>query len=197
MKTNEPQVTSSNPTTSAVPSPAGATSRPSAQQQQNIYSPASSVSNWSESSIASGAVHHNGQPVRPPRRKKSSKLITDGGLERRKSVRRSQNKNRSSQGKANLRRSMRHSSQRSNASGRIKRSVSERQLGEMLSDHMIDSHHSSGMDKHQQNGDILTKVALPRSKSFMTVPQQNYSISELFEEIKVLVKKEFLDNCTV
>lgn len=143
------------------------------QQQQPIYSP-SSISNWSESSVSSCVQ----TPVRPPRRKKSSKLHHDGGLERRKSVRRSQNKNRASQGKANLRRSMRTASQRSN--GRVKRSVSERQLGEMLAsaDVVVDN-------SAEHNGDILTKVAIPRSKSFMTVPQQNYSIAELFEELKV------------
>lgn len=139
---------------------------------QPIYSPSNtSVSNWSESSVTSG-LH----PVRPPRRKKSSK-IQDGGLERRKSIRRSQNKARSSQGKANLRRSMRNASQRSN--GRVKRSVSERQLGEMLLTDALDSAEQTG------NGDILTKVAIPRSKSFMTVPQQNYTFAELFEELKV------------
>ena len=144
---------------------------------QPIYSPASSVSNWSESSMTSNCQQ---QPVRPPRRKKSSKAQDGGpsGLERRKSVRRSQNKSRSSQGKANLRRSMRSASQRSN--GRVKRSVSERQLGEMLL--------SDALDRPEEttgNGDILTKVAIPRSKSFMTVPQQNYSFAELFEELKV------------
>lgn len=139
---------------------------------QPIYSPSTSVSNWSESSVASSFQ----TPVRPPRRKKSSKA-QDGGLERRKSIRRSQNKTRSSQGKANLRRSMRSASQRS--AGRVKRSVSERHLGEMLL--------SDALDRPDQanDGDILTKVAIPRSKSFMTVPQQNYSFSELFEELKV------------
>ena len=80
-------------------------------------------------------------------------------------------------GKANLRRSMRSASQRS--TGRVKRSVSERQLGEMLSAEMIDG------PSMENGGDILTKVAIPRSKSFMTVPQQNYSFAELFEELKV------------
>ena len=139
---------------------------------QPIYSPSTSVSNWSESSVTSSFT----QPVRPPRRKKSSKAV-DGGLERRKSLRRSQNKIRSSQGKANLRRSMRSASQRS--AGRVKRSVSERQLGEILTDAL------DGPGDQSTNGDILTKVAIPRSKSFMTVPQQNYSFAELFEELKV------------
>lgn len=85
---------------------------------------------------------------------------------------------------------MRQSSQRS-ASGRIRRSVSERQLGEMmlLSTDSTDGGGGNGSTADQlsgsSGGDILTKVAIPRSKSFMTVPQQNYTISELFEEIKV------------
>ena len=70
---------------------------------------------------------------------------------------------------------MRSASQR--GAGRVKRSVSERQLGEMLSADVIDG--------SVDNGDILSKVAIPRSKSFMTVPQQNYSFAELLEELKV------------
>jgi hypothetical protein len=74
---------------------------------------------------------------------------------------------------------MRNASQRSNTSrGVVKRSVSERHLGEILLSDALD-----GADQ-SNNGDILTKVAIPRSKSFMTVPQQNYSFSELFEELK-------------
>ncbi|XP_032778963.2 uncharacterized protein LOC116917561 isoform X2 [Daphnia magna] len=156
------------------PPPPPTSATPVNKIAQPIYSPSTSVSNWSESSVTSSFQ----QPVRPPRRKKSTKPL-DGGLERRKSIRRSQNKTRSSQGKANLRRSMRNASQRSNT-GRVvvKRSVSERHLGEVLT--------SDGLDGPDQsnNGDILTKVAIPRSKSFMTVPQQNYSFSELFEELK-------------
>jgi hypothetical protein len=53
-------------------------------------------------------------------------------------------------------------------------------LGEILLSDALD-----GADQ-SNNGDILTKVAIPRSKSFMTVPQQNYSFSELFEELKVI-----------
>jgi hypothetical protein len=64
---------------------------------------------------------------------------------------------------------MRSSSQRSQ---RVKRSVSDRQLGNLL------------VQTQTSDGDILTKVAIPRSKSFMTVPQ-NYSIDELFDELKV------------
>ena len=155
------------------------------QQQQPIYSPSTSMSNWSESSAQSSRQQQQQQPVRPPRRKKSSKngdgmgmtSGASGGLEKRKSIRRSHSKTRSSMGKANLRRSMRSASQRS--TGRVKRSVSERQLGEMLSAEMIDG------PSMENGGDILTKVAIPRSKSFMTVPQQNYSFAELFEELKV------------
>lgn len=158
------------------PPPPPSSAAPVNKIAQPIYSPSTSVSNWSESSVTSSFQ----QPVRPPRRKKSSKA-QDGGLERRKSIRRSQNKARSSQGKANLRRSMRNASQRSNTSrGVVKRSVSERHLGEILLSDALD-----GADQ-SNNGDILTKVAIPRSKSFMTVPQQNYSFSELFEELKVI-----------
>lgn len=75
---------------------------------------------------------------------------------------------------------MRNASQRSNNGSRVvKRSVSERHLGEILLSDALD-----GADQ-SNNGDVLTKVAIPRSKSFMTVPQQNYSFSELFEELKV------------
>ena len=96
-----------------------------------------SVSNWSESSVASGA------PVRPPRRKKKTSIQHDAassGVDRRRSIRRTHSKSRPSQGKANLRRSMRGSSRRS----RIKRSVSERQMGAILAE--------------PSNVDVLTKV---------------------------------------
>ena len=72
---------------------------------------------------------------------------------------------------------MRSASQRS--AGRIKRSVSERQIGEILTDAL------DGPGDRSTNGDILTKVAIPCSKSCMTVPQQNYSFAELFEELTV------------
>ena len=158
------------------------------QQQQPIYSPSTSMSNWSESSVTSAPLRQQQQPVRPPRRKKSSKnsegigISSGAGLEKRKSIRRSHSKTRSSMGKANLRRSMRSASQRS--AGRVKRSVSERQLGEMLSAEVIDG--------SVDNGDILSKVVIPRSKSFMTVPQPNYSFAELLEELKVRRKRLFL-----
>ena len=104
------------------------TSTTPALKKDDVYAPSTSVSNWSESSVASGV------PVRPPRRKKkASSALHDAassGVDRRRSIRRSQSKSRSSQGKANLRRSMRGSSRRS----RIKRSVSERQMGELLAE---------------------------------------------------------------
>lgn len=181
MKNNETTTTTTTTTPQQQPPPIPPTSAtPVSKVAQAIYSPSTSVSNWSESSVASSLQ----TPVRPPRRKKSSK-VQDGGLERRKSIRRSQNKTRSSQGKANLRRSMRSASQRS--AGRVKRSVSERQLGEMLLSDALDR-----PDHQASNGDILTKVAIPRSKSFMTVPQQNYSFAELFEELKVFIYIVFI-----
>ena len=138
--------------------------------QEPIYSPDTSVSNWSDSSATSCSGL---APVRPPRRKKRSTGVDSGlsasGLEKRKSIRRTNSKARAAQGKPNLRRSMRSSSQRSQ---RVKRSVSDRQLGNIL------------VQTQTSDGDILTKVAIPRSKSFMTVPQ-NYSIDELFDELKV------------
>ena len=133
-------------------------------RKEAIYS-ATSVSNWSESSAASGI------PVRPPRRKKKcSEQESSAGVEKRRSIRRNHSKTRSSQGKANLRRSMRGSSRRS----RVKRTVSERQMDELLAE--------------PARNEILTKVAIPRSKSFVNVPQ-NYTIAELFEELQVMIER--------
>ena len=90
---------------------------------------------------------------------------------------------------------MRGSSRRS----RIKRSVSERQMGELLAEpsnvdiltkvaqHFVLTWFEAIMPQSLQriNFDQIAKVPIPRSKSFMTVPQ-NYSIAELFEELQVI-----------
>lgn len=190
MKTTDKSAQETAPTTEApqkVATPPTSTSAVKIDVEP-IYSPDTSVSNWSDSSVTSIAVPV--APVRPPRRKK--KAVSGGldaaGLEKRRSIRRTNSKARAAQGKPNLRRSMRSASQRSQ---RVKRNPSERQLSQALVQQVQQQQRAAAAGNAPTDGDILTKVAIPRSKSFMTVPQ-NYSIGELFEELKVGPYSSFL-----
>lgn len=170
------------------PAPSTVTSEPKQPVADNKapepqYSPASSVSNWSDSSVASGV------PVRPPRRKKKVQSQGGGGgidrahsirrtnskgrgsqmqADLRRSIRRNNSKGRATQARPDLRRSMRTSSQRA----RIRRSISEKQLN-------VNANGEPQLDNPSSKSQVL-----PRSKSFLSVAE-NYSVGELIEQLKV------------
>ena len=136
-------------------------------------------------------------PVRPPRRKRREggreepRLVT--GLQRRRSVRsstRSVRSNRSTRGS-------KLQSSRRGAPG-VRHGDGSRQSGHLLrSEFGRQSTRKSGRGKSDQimgntksNGDLFTKVAIGRTKSFVKTGNQ-YNLQELFRELK---EKEGVDS---
>ena len=148
-------------------------------------------------------------PVRPPRRKKATRGSTDGsitssGLQRRRSTRSSIRSNRSTRSNARKRASggtsghsisfvpdqpFRRSNTRLGRSDSRRSSRRGRDLGAVDPGPPRDlAPPPSGM-----KGDVYTRVAIPRSKSFMNVSSQ-YNLQELFRELKEKEGVESIDD---
>ena len=184
----------------------------SAQKKSYPEDDMKSVSTYdSKASIFSDAS--GGIPVRPPRKKKKSRSGTDSSvpgsiLQRRRSVRNSNRSTRSSRrgGRAPggpvsynpsgppsfvsdhpLRRSgnLRRTGSRtgSDFSRKSARRSSRRKVNRT----------PGFMNGNTANGDVYTRVAIPRSKSFMNVNSQ-YNLQELFKELKEKEGVESIDD---
>ena len=171
--------------------------------------PPSIFSDSDAGGTASGGAN---QPVRPPRRKKKSSLKGGGGsdagysgpsslvsLGRRRSVRGSTRSNKSKRTVTYdpTRRSTRGLGRTDSARKSMGRSEYARKSARRKKEipPYAQPHKSlmSAEAKGSKQGDLYTRVAIPRSKSFMNVNSQ-YNLQELFRELKEKEGVESIDD---
>jgi hypothetical protein len=179
------------------------------QQQEYLDAAPPPPSIFSDSDATASSATH---PVRPPRKKKKSSKPGDvgysgpsslGALQRRRSVRSSIRSNKSKRtvtydptrrstrlGRSDITRT---SINRSELARKSARRSTRRRVEDGMPAYAQSNKSLMADQSTSKQGDLYTKVAMPRSKSFMNVSSQ-YNLQELFRELKEKEGVESIDD---